>query len=177
MRPRRAEATLAAVCVVAATLAACGSSGPDRAADRRRVVTKRSVTGLVLDPTHDYGDEYADGILPVGDGRYVLDAPRRGQIFLCHAGGGGGGATSRGPWFVDGGTEYDVNEKVHVQGEVHWVGTYADEVEGATRVIATDAVPRDHPTGQFPVAPTDPAALYDRNPNHIEEQQLTYRLA
>lgn len=181
--------------MVAVTVAACssddstadrsaGSSGSGSTSTATAPTTttvpattqQRSVTSLVLDPSHAYGDEYADGILPVGDGKFVLDAPQQGSIFLCRQGGGGGGASSRGPWFVNGNTEYDLSKKVHVEGEVRWVGTYSETVEGATRVIATNAVPHDHATGVFPVAPTDPAYVYDRNPNHIEEQQLTYRL-
>jgi len=123
-----------------------------------------------------YGDEYADGILPVGDGKFVLDAPRQGSIYLCNQGGGGGGASARGPWFVNDNTEYDVNKKVAVQGEVTWNGTYTETIDGATRVIVTNDVPKDHTTGVFPVSSSDPAYQYDRNPNHIAEQQLTYRV-
>jgi len=182
----------AVVCVaflLAAAASACsddgGQSGSSRTTLREPTTTtsaatgapeQRSVTSLVLDPTRDYGNEYADGVLPVGDGKFVLDAPRTGSIFLCRQGGGGGGASTRGPWFVNGDTEYDLDLKVHVEGDVQWDGTYTETVEGTTRVITTNAVPHDHTTGVFPVAPTDPAYLYDRNPNHIEEQLLTYRV-
>lgn len=136
------------------------------------------VTDLVLDPTHDYGDRYADGILPVGDSRYVTDAPTAGQIFLCRAPGGeAGGAQARGPWFTGDGTEYDLNLKVAVEGEVTWDGTFAMEVTGDQRVISTNDLPHDHTTGEFPVSPDDPAYDYDRNPNEIQEQALSYSLA
>jgi hypothetical protein len=134
---------------------------------------------LTLDSRADYGDEYADGILPVGDGRYVTDAPVRGSVFLCRAPqGGGGGAFTRGPWFVNDDTEYDVNKKVAVEGSVEWDGAFSMLVDAAadTRTITTNDLPRDHTTGVFPVQPDDPAYQYDRNPNSIAEQSLTYTL-
>lgn len=135
------------------------------------------VTDLVLDVDANYGDEYADGILPVGDGLVVTDGPQKGYVYLCNEGGEGGGASQRGPWFVNNNTEYDINAKIAVEGEVEWEGAYVVSLDGDERVISTNAVPDDHPTGQFPVAPGDPAYEYDRNPNSIEEQTLDYRLA
>ena len=156
--------------------AGASTSAPKTSTTTTTPVEERSVTSLVLDPNHAYGDEYADGILPVGDGKFVLDAPRQGSIFLCNQGGGGGGASARGPWFVNGDTEYDLNKKVSVEGDVSWNGTYSESIDGATRVIVTNDVPHDHTTGVFPVSSSDPAYQYDRNPNHIAEQQLTYRI-
>ncbi|MFI5046747.1 MAG: YHYH protein [Acidimicrobiia bacterium] len=183
----RAVVPVAVALVVAA--AACSSGGGDRAQSTPRSTTtttpsttttapvqQRSVTSLVLDPNHAYGDIYADGILPVGDGKLVLDAPRQGYIYLCNQGGGGGGASSRGPWFVNNDTEYDLKLKTHVEGQVKWNGTYTETIDGTTRVIVTNDVPHDQTTGVFPVSPSDPAYQYDRNPNHIAEQQLTYRI-
>ena len=47
---------------------------------------------------------------------------------------------------------------------------------GDQRVIETNDLPGDHTTGVFPVQPSDPAYQYDRNPNHIAAQSLTYTL-
>ncbi|HLM18722.1 MAG TPA: hypothetical protein VK549_12940, partial [Acidimicrobiia bacterium] len=72
-----------------------------------------SVGDLVLDPDHDYGNRYADGILPVGDGKYRTDGAARGEVYVCRApAGGGGGAGARGPWFSADGKTYDINQKV-----------------------------------------------------------------
>ena len=71
---------------------------------------------LVLDPAKNYGNEYADGILPVGDGKYVTDGAKQGSVYVCHVPAGGGGAFTRGPWFVNNNTEYDINKKVAVSG-------------------------------------------------------------
>ena len=59
-----------------------------------------TTTTLTLDPNHAYGDEFADGILPVGDNRYSTAAPSTGSVYVCRAPQGGGGAQARGPWFV-----------------------------------------------------------------------------
>ena len=50
-------------------------------------------------------------------------------------------------------------------------------ISGSTRTIVTNDLPRDHTTGNFPVQPDDPAYQYDRNPNSIAAQALTYSLA
>ena len=135
-----------------------------------------ATTSLVLDPNHDYGNEYADGILPVGDGKYSTDAPSTGTVYVCRAPQGGGGAQSRGPWFVNNDTEYDLNQKVSVEGAVPWTASYSMTIAGDTRTIATNDLPRDHTTGVFPVQPSDPAYEYDRNPNQIAAQSLSYAL-
>ncbi|RLT27645.1 MAG: YHYH protein [Chloroflexi bacterium] len=48
-------------------------------------------------------------------------------------------------------------------------------VSGGRRVISTNALPT-HPTGVYPVASSDPASRYDRNPNTIRAQSLRYDL-
>lgn len=139
--------------------------------------TVAGATGpLVLDPTHDYGDPYADGILPVGDGRYSTAGAGDGNVYVCRAPAGGGGAFTRGPWFVNGNSEYDLNLKVNVQGSVSWDGNLDVQVADGRRRITTNDVPGDHDTGVFPVSASDPAYQYDRNPNTIREQTLTYDL-
>jgi hypothetical protein len=137
------------------------------------------VQGLQLDSNKNYGDKYADGILPVGDNLYTTDGAKQGYVFAC----GGyasnlktsaGGAGRRGPWFV-GTTEYDLNKKLHVQGSVMWQAQFSNKVSGGTRTVITNDLP-DHPTGVFPISATDPAFAYDRNPNSIKGQTFTYSL-
>ena len=171
------------------TLAACSSGetdsastgtrddGPARTTTTTAPTNPAQVTDHRLDPAKDYGDEYADGILPVGDARFVTDAPKTGYVYRCRAPMGGGGAQTRGPWFVNNDTEYDLDLKVAVQGEVEWDGQYTMTIEGTQRVIVTNDLPHDHTTGVFPVQPSDTAYQYDRNPNRIAAQSLTYRLA
>jgi len=183
--------TITAALAVLALLAGCSSGGGDSASTDTRPATTSGteatsttgatnaaqVTDLRLDTKQDYGNDYADGVLPVGDQHYVTDTPKSGYVYVCRAPSGGGGAQSRGPWFVNNDTEYDLDLKVAVEGTVQWNGTYTETIEGDQRVIATNDVPHDHTTGVFPVQASDPAYQYDRNPNHIAEQSLTYRVA
>ena len=146
-------------------LAGCSSNGSDGA----------TPSGGTSDLDQEYGDPYADGVLPVGDGQYSLVDPAPGVVYLCREGGpNAGGASTMGPWFSADGTTYDIDEKVSVRGEVTWEGAIDVGVSGDTRTITTNDLPVDHTTGEFPVAGDDPAFLYDRNPNTISEQSLTY---
>jgi len=139
-------------------------------------VDSSRVTDLVLDPDHDYGDKYADGILPVGDGLLSLTEPAQGYVYLCRETGDGGGAFERGPWFVNDNTEWDVNLKIDVEGDVAWDGEYAMELSDTTRTITTNDLPLEHTTGIFPLQASDPAYAYDRNPNSIAAQSLVFGL-
>lgn len=137
------------------------------------------VQGLQLDPNKNYGNKYADGILPVGDGKYQTTGAATGYVYVCsnyakNLQTDAGGAGRRGPWFV-GTTQYDINKKLAVQGSVKWQSQFSDEVSGATRTITSNDLP-NHPTGVFPISPTDPAYAYDRNPNSIKSQDFTYAL-
>jgi hypothetical protein len=124
-----------------------------------------------------YGNKYANGILPVGDNKYSTTAAQKGQILLCRApNGAGGGAGSRGPWFTSNNTEYDITKKAKVSGNVQWDGQYTMAVNGSTRTITTNDVPDAHTTGVFPIQSSDVAYLYDRNPNTIKTQLFTYAL-
>ena len=134
--------------------------------------------GLILDTNKNYGDKYADGILPVGDDNYSTDAAKKGQVYLCNANfvpDAQAGASTRGPWFI-GENKWDVNRKYSVQGSVKWDQNITNKISGTNRVITTNGLP-DHHTGTFPVSSADPAYAYDRNPNSIKSQSLTYNLA
>ncbi|MCA9325448.1 YHYH protein [Candidatus Saccharibacteria bacterium] len=138
-----------------------------------------NVGQLTLDTTKNYGDKYADGILPVGDDKLVTDAPKTGYVYTCSQyaqNQNGGGADTRGPWFTNNNTEYDLNKKINVQGSKTWSASFSNKVSGDTRTIATNDLP-DHHTGIFPILSSDPAYQYDRNPNSITGQTLTYALA
>jgi hypothetical protein len=181
-RPLRGAAAFTVVLLLA-TAAACSSGGDSKSSSSATTSSKAAadsgrVTDLKLDPDHDYGNKYANGILPVGDGNYVTDAPKKGSVYLCRAPQGqAGGAGSRGPWFTNNNIEYDINKKIAVEGNVGWDSSYSETTSGGNRVITTNDLPRDHPTGVFPVQPSDPAYQYDRNPNQIAAQSLTYTLS
>lgn len=118
------------------------------------------------------GNKYADGELPLGDGHYVLDAPRKGYIYLCHPmREGHGGAGNDGPWIH--GTTWNIYQKIPVRGNVAWPDAqFSNSITGDQRLLSGNDLPVTHATGQFPVQPSDPAYSYDRNPNSIAAQAL-----
>jgi hypothetical protein len=137
--------------------------------------------GLQLDSNKNFGNKYANGVLPVGDGKYLSDAAKVGYVYVCNGYANNlkssqGGAGKRGPWFTNNNTQYDINKKLHVQGAVIWQASFSNRISGATRAIITNDLP-NHTTGVFPISPTDPSYAYDRNPNLITEQTLTYNLS
>jgi hypothetical protein len=137
--------------------------------------------GLVLDTKKKYGNKYADNILPVGDGRYSTDKATKGFIYTCsdyakNLAANQGGAGTRGPWFTNNNTSYDISKKAHVQGSIMWQAAFTNKVSGSTRTITTNDLP-SHPTGIFPIATNDPAYAFDTNPGAIAAQTLTYALS
>ena len=147
----------------------------------KQAATATQQSGPQLDPTKNYGNKYADGILPVGDGKYVTDSPKQGYVYACtnyahNLATDNGGAMVRGPWFTANNTAYNANEKLHVQGSVLWQADFTNTLSGGTRTIVTNDLPT-HPTGIFPIVASDPAYHYDRNPNTITGQTLTFNLS
>ena len=141
---------------------------------------KSNLPGLQLDASKNYGNKYANGVLPVGDNKYVTDTPKAGYIYVCSGYAQNiktqsGGAGRQGPWFSADGTTYDLNKKLHVNGSVSWQRQFSDQVSGSTRTIITNDLP-SHPTGIFPIQASDAAYAYDKNPNSIKAQSLTYSL-
>ena len=173
----------AAAVVLLAGLAACQaqpSSAPAGPPPPQAPVLSASTTSsrLTLDPNHDYGDRYANGILPVGDGRYRTTGAAKGYVYACagyaqNLSSGRGGAGTKGPWFS--GSTYNSRTKAKVRGAVRWTARFSDVVRNGVRTITTNDLPT-HTTGVFPIQPSDPAYRYDRNPNSIRAQSLSYAL-
>lgn len=164
-----------------------GKSGQQTASPSPTPVAKATppastAKGLQLDASKNYGNKYAGGLLPVGDGKYVTDAAKQGYIYVCSQyaqvmkNTPQGGAGKRGPWFVNSNAQYDLSKKARVQGSVIWTPIFSNIESGTTRTITTNDLP-NHTTGTFPIAPKDPAYAYDRNPNSIKSQSLTYSLS
>jgi hypothetical protein len=136
---------------------------------------------LTLDTAKNYGNKYKDGILPVGDGKYDATTAKKNSVYVCsqyaqNLGQDQGGAGSRGPWFTSNNTEYDLSKKLQVKGSVSWNSSFTNTLSGNTRNIVTNDLPM-HVTGIYPIRSSDPAYQYDRNPNTIKSQSLTYSLA
>ncbi len=113
--------------------------------------------------------------LPVGDGK-VSSSPKTGHLWSCQQtfNPDQGGAGTQGPWFNGDGT-WDLTKKVTVSGQVDWPESLQVSVSGNTRSISTNDLPF-HLTGTFPVAQSDDAYQYDRNPNSISAQSFNFAL-
>ena len=117
--------------------------------------------------------------LPLGDG-HVGSTPARGSVDACPlpslpGGGGPGGASADVPWIH--GATWDSTAKAVVQGSVRWPSaSYAVTVSGSSRIVRTNGLPVGAPTGVFPIAASDPAYRYDRNPNSIRPVPTTFTL-
>jgi hypothetical protein len=111
--------------------------------------------------------------VPLGDGHTSTTTAAIGSILVCSAGNPNGpGAQAAGPWLH--GTTWDSTAKIAVAGSVQWpAASFTVKIVGTNRVITTNDLPDGYETGTFPIASTDPAYQYDRNPNKITEQSAT----
>jgi hypothetical protein len=137
-----------------------------------------SAPAVTLADGKNYGDTYANGLLPVGDNNYSTTEAKKGSLYLYNANfvpPNQAGAQTRGRWFVNNNTQWDRNKKAKVAGSVSWTPTFSMVVKDGKRTIITNDLP-DHTTGVFPVASSDPARAYDANPNRISAQSLAYSL-
>src|SRR3712207_4778641 len=113
--------------------------------------------------------------LPVGDGHVSTSAPAKGSVYACRAGDPNApGADRQGPWFNGDGT-FNLLEKATVDGAVSWAQARTTiTVRGDDLLIRTNGVPGRTLTGSFPIAQSDDAYQYDRNPNAIAARATTY---
>jgi hypothetical protein len=111
--------------------------------------------------------------LPLGDGK-ISSTPTKGWAYSCQrANPGGGGAQQAGPWIDETDKTWDSTAKVDVQGSVGWDSVFSGKANGNAFVLAGNGLPSTA-TGTFPVAASDPAAQYDRNPNSIKAYSMSY---
>ncbi len=108
--------------------------------------------------------------LEVGDGKYSA-SPQAGYVYSCMTAFNGGGASGTGNWMNGDGT-WDATKKAVVDGSVIWPGSFSISIQGDQRVFTGNDLP-NHPTGNFPVDPSDDAYAVDRNPNTIQEQTIS----
>ncbi len=112
--------------------------------------------------------------LPLGDGRTTTASPQPGYLFECRQLSGGGGAQTNGPWIH--GSTYDLTAKYTVDGSVRWPNaTFSRKLTRSWLRLSGNGLP-SHPTGVFPIQPSDDAYQVDRNPNRISAHTVKLRL-
>lgn len=133
-------------------------------------------------PRHDVLDIHR---LTLGDDR-VATTPKPGFVMSCQTdfsrGSGANGAT---PWIhmdQTHGNTWDLAAKPQVQGNLEWPEaefSITETQDGliVSRLLKGNGLPVKTSTGNFPIASSDPAFAYDRNPNSIRKQTLQLTLA
>jgi hypothetical protein len=179
--PRRTGfVALALLAAMSAGLAACGSSaGSDASAatstqagatTSTTSATDRAIVNTWVGPPADLTR------LPIGTSLVSTTGPSVGGLYACDSGNpAGGGAFKAGPWIDATAGTWDATQKLAVEGDVSWPMAKVDQAVGATaRTITSNGLPVGDVTGTFPIAATDPAYAYDRNPNRIAASDLTF---
>jgi hypothetical protein len=113
--------------------------------------------------------------LPIGTS-VSTSAPARGSVYACSIMSGGGGAFATGSWIHADGT-YDLTLKPTVEGDVAWPTATVTFATGNGRVtVRGNGLPKGAHTGTYPVSPGSEAYSYDRNPNRITAQAVSWTL-
>ncbi len=113
--------------------------------------------------------------LPIGK-RVSTSAAARGSVFACTIMSGGGGASAAGSWIDADGT-YDVTLKPTVTGDVSWPGAKVTFGSSNGRLtVKGNGLPKGTHTGTYPVSSSSEAYRYDRNPNKITSQAVSWML-
>lgn len=114
--------------------------------------------------------------LPLGDNMYS-SSPKKGYVYSCQTQFNGGGAFEYGPWINQETKTWDLTQKIHVDGSESWSYAIFEIKENETsRTVTSHDLPTTHTTGTFPIASNDDAYNYDRNPNSIKEQSISFEI-
>ncbi len=167
LNPRSTTAVLTLICLLVTFAAATSKTSGATVAPA--IVATSAITPDASSPdlTH----------LPLGDGK-LSSHPQIGWIWACHVEpSSGAGSFVNGPWFNADGKTYNLLTKAVVNGSVTWPQhNFTITIEGDQRILTTNDLP-DHPTGIYPIAATDKAFQYDRNPNKIAAQTMRITLS
>ncbi len=97
------------------------------------------------------------------------------SLWLCGLPVDGAGANNAKDWTNSDGT-WDYTRKPQVAGNVIWVSEFKIILDGnGNRVLTGNGLP-NHPTGVFPIAQGTTAWNYDKNPNIISPQPLSFTI-
>lgn len=165
------------------TLAGCSGAGSGRTATTSTSgATTSTSSGTGDSPGRSSvaawaGSPVAADDIPLGDGK-VSTSPAVGYQDSCTTSfPGAGGARTDVPWIDSSAGSWNATTKLAVQGSHSWPNAaHSFTVDGAQRVVVTDDLPATAATGTFPISPSDPAYQYDRNPNSVQSQSITWHV-
>lgn len=148
-----------------------GDSAPSKPASSSPTTEAATST---IEGVATHSDSFDIHAIPLGDGN-VSSSPKVGYVYSCTQTFNGGGAEHAGDWIQ--GSVWDMTKKISVEGSVSWPSaTFSTYFEGVQRLLKGDGLPVGSKTGIFPIARTDPAYTYDRNPNSITAYTVSYLL-
>lgn len=162
---RRAYASL----VVGAALVACSCGGSDN-----KVAATTSSAAAASASTNAASGGVDLTKLPIGDQQYATSAVK-GSVYSCITQFNGGGAFRDGPWINADTKTWDATAKIAVKGSLDQHGQIIGKESTGGEMLTGNGLPTV-PTGVFPVASSDPAYEYDRNPNSIRGYTLSVQL-
>lgn len=97
------------------------------------------------------------------------------SLWLCGLPANGAGANNAADWTNPDGT-WDYTRKPQVAGNVIWTSEFNITLDGnGSRVLTGNGLP-SHPTGVFPIQPGTIPWNYDKNPNIISPQPLSFTI-
>jgi YHYH protein len=136
-----------------------------------------AASGAAVTTTASSSSAINSAAIPLGDG-HVSTSPRVGYVDSCQTHFPTvGGAEKAGPWINTAKKTWNANTKIHVRGSVRWPSaSYKVTISGNRRIVKTNGLPINHTTGTFPIASSDPAYAYDKNPNTIKATSVTWSL-
>lgn len=114
--------------------------------------------------------------LPLGDGKYSASA-KKGYVFSCQQSfsANAPGAFNAGDWITT--SSWNPSLKPMVDGSVNWSNaSFSLVLEGSKRIVKGNGLPVSAITGTYPIQSTDDAYQYDRNPNSVQVQTITFEL-
>lgn len=133
------------------------------------------VLSLALSACSESGSSAVESSkIPLGDGKISTSGPAVGYVFACSVP-SSSNPSGKAPWISADGLTWDSAAKITVQGSVQWASGFAMSLVNNLLGITGNGLP-NHPTGNFPIARTDPAYAYDKNPNAIQSVAINWGL-
>lgn len=113
--------------------------------------------------------------IPLGDGK-VSTTAKVGYEDSCQTSfRTRGGAVTSVPWIDTSTGTWNMDTKLKVEGHNSWTAaSHSFTLHGSSRVLHTNDLPVKATTGNFPISSSTPAYQYDRNPNSVKSQTLTW---
>ncbi len=119
--------------------------------------------------------------LPLRDQHYVTAGAQAGYVYVCdplmYRQSGAPGSQRDGDWIDASAATFDMTAKLYFGGNVFYPDAQLSITTGdGVREIAGNGRPGGAPTGTFPVPSSDPAYVYDGNPNQVTTQAIAFSI-